>query len=195
MPLTPAVPREPVHTRKIECRGYRREDGLWDIEGHIVDTKGFDFLSEWRGHVEAGTPVHDMWIRLTLDEGFVVREVEAVTDSSPYQMCPAITANFKRLIGLKIARGWNRQVRRMLGGINGCTHLVDLLGPIATTALQTMRGYERKKAREAQETPTARDVRPEVLNTCHAWAEDSPVVRRWAPKFYTGVETPLAAGG
>jgi len=25
-----------------------------------------------------------------------------------------------------------------------------------------------------------------VIDTCHAWASDGPVVRRWAPDFYTG---------
>jgi hypothetical protein len=27
---------------------------------------------------------------------------------------------------------------------------------------------------------------PSVMNTCHAWAEDGPVIRRWAPLSYTG---------
>jgi hypothetical protein len=30
MPLTPAASRTPIHHRRIDCRGYRREDGLWD---------------------------------------------------------------------------------------------------------------------------------------------------------------------
>ncbi len=38
MPLSPpAASREHIHTRVVECRGYRRDDGLWDIEGHITD--------------------------------------------------------------------------------------------------------------------------------------------------------------
>ncbi len=39
MPLPPVAPREHLHTREIEWRGYRREDELWDIEGRLVDTK------------------------------------------------------------------------------------------------------------------------------------------------------------
>ena len=39
MPLSPAAPREHIHTRTVTCRGYRRKDGLWDIEGHLVDVK------------------------------------------------------------------------------------------------------------------------------------------------------------
>ena len=57
MPLSPPAPREVLHDRRIECAGYHREDGLWDIEGHIVDTKPFDFETSFRGAVTAGTPV------------------------------------------------------------------------------------------------------------------------------------------
>jgi hypothetical protein len=39
MPVPAAERRKLVHTRQIECRGYQRDDGHWDIEGHIVDTK------------------------------------------------------------------------------------------------------------------------------------------------------------
>ena len=45
MPLSPPAPREPIHTRAIDLRGYRREDGLWDIEGHLTDVKCYDFES------------------------------------------------------------------------------------------------------------------------------------------------------
>ncbi|MBT8434953.1 MAG: DUF2889 domain-containing protein, partial [Gammaproteobacteria bacterium] len=33
MPLTKPVKRKLAHTRVVTCQGYRREDGLWDIEG------------------------------------------------------------------------------------------------------------------------------------------------------------------
>ncbi len=49
MPLPPPVDREPIHTRRIECTGYRRTDGLWDVEGHLVDTKSYEFVTELTG--------------------------------------------------------------------------------------------------------------------------------------------------
>ena len=30
---------ELVHTRQIICRGYRRKDGLWQIEASVADEK------------------------------------------------------------------------------------------------------------------------------------------------------------
>ena len=187
MPLPSPAPREPIHVRTIECRGYRRADGLWDIEGHLVDTKTYGFDSSWRGEVAAGTAIHDMWIRLTVDDELIVRGIEAVTDSSPYEVCPTITGNFQRLVGLPIRSGWTQRVRELLGGVEGCTHLVELLGPVATTAFQTIFPWRNRQRRAAGEADEANaDRAPRLLNTCHAFRSDGPVVKREWPAAYTG---------
>ncbi|HRE16891.1 MAG TPA: hypothetical protein PLW86_07450, partial [Rhodocyclaceae bacterium] len=53
-------------------------------------------------------------------------------------------------------------------GVNGCTHIVELMGPIATTAFQTIYPI---LSREREE-----QGRPPVIDTCHALAADGPVV-------------------
>ena len=40
--LAAPVPRTHVHTRDVQYRGYRREDGLWDIEAELTDTKTYE---------------------------------------------------------------------------------------------------------------------------------------------------------
>lgn len=191
MPLSPPAPRQHLHTRTVTCQGYRREDGLWDIEGHITDVKTYPFDNEDRGRIEPGDPVHDMWMRLTVDDSFTIHAVEAVTDKSPFHICGAITPNFQRLVGLRIGPGWNRAVKERLGGVHGCTHLVELLGPVATTAYQTMSGILAREKKERLRQMREQGVepppeRPRLLNTCHAFASDSPVVRRYWPDHYTG---------
>ena len=31
--------RRLMHTRTVECNGYIREDGLWEVEARLVDVK------------------------------------------------------------------------------------------------------------------------------------------------------------
>ena len=193
MPLSAAVDREHIHTREIECRGYRRADGLWDIEGHLTDVKTYPFTNDERGSIEPGDPVHDMWMRLTIDSDFTIVGVEAVTDKSPYAICGAITSAFGQLVGINIARGFTREVRRRLGGVHGCTHLVEMLRPIATTAFQTIFPIlmRERGIAAAHLDPTSPDKpakKPPLLNTCHAFASDGELVRRHWPAFYTGEE-------
>jgi hypothetical protein len=194
MPLSPPVGRQHLHTRRVTCRGYFRDDGLWDVEGRITDEKTYGHDNEWRGRLKPGDFVHDMSIRLTLDHGFTIVDVEAVTDRSPYPICGKVAPDFKKLIGLKIGRGFHRAVRARLGGVHGCTHVVELLGPVATTAYQTVSSgrasalsrAHRAKLGQAADRPARPSGKPHVIDTCHAWAADGPVVRRWAPAYYTG---------
>ena len=43
MPLSPPQERELLHSRDIVLRGYRRADGLYDIEAQLTDTKSYGF--------------------------------------------------------------------------------------------------------------------------------------------------------
>lgn len=187
MPLSPPAPREDSHTRRVECRGYRRRDGLWDIEGHLVDTKPYAFPSEDGGLHRAGDPIHDMWVRLTLDDEMVIRGCEATMDANPYPVCSAVTPNFAKLAGVRIGKGWIAEVNRRIGGVDGCTHLRELLRPMATTAYQTMYGARLKEARDAGwERPKPNNGRPRHLNACHAYREDGEIVKEAFPEYYTG---------
>src|SRR5260221_8579078 len=128
MPLSAPAPRELLHTRQIECQGFRRTDGLWDIEAHMTDRKSYSFPSDERGEVVAGTPIHDMWVRVTLDDSFLIQAIEAVTHSSPYRLCPAITPNFQRLRGPPVRPRLPPQGKEPGGGGESGTPLVGVMG-------------------------------------------------------------------
>ena len=188
MPLPESSPRKHVHTRTITYKGYEREDGLWDMEAHMTDTKTYTFSNDWRGEMQAGEPLHDMLLRVTIDDDFIIQNVIAVTDNSPFEMCPEIAPNYKSLIGIQMGPGWRKAIRMQVGGIQGCTHLTELLFPMATVAMQTIWPLSRKpKSKEREgETEKQQSRRPLILDTCHAWASDSQVVKQNTPKYYTG---------
>ena len=119
-------------------------------------------------------------MRLTIDDELNIQAVEAHTDHSPYAICPDIVPNFQRLLGLRIGPGFRRKVTERLGGVHGCTHLVELLGPMATTVFQTMAGQHRTNQATDPQLP------PRFLDTCYAHASDSEVVKAIYPRFYTG---------
>jgi hypothetical protein len=184
MPLSSAAPRKAIHTRAIECKGYEREDGLWDIEGHLVDTKTYKHLRRHGGRErEPGQPVHDMWIRLTIDLDMLIHDAEAATDEGPYPICGNITPNFTSLKGVRIAAGWRREIAARLGGVKGCTHLVEMLGPLGTVAYQAT-----GRAREARNAGKPGTKKPYQLNSCHVYKDDADaVLERW-PQYYTGTK-------
>jgi len=183
MPLPEPAPRKLMHTREIVCHGYQREDGLWDIEAHLTDVKTYGFDNRHRNRIEAGEPIHGMWLRLTLDNEFVVHDVHAAMDFTPFNICNHIEPAHKKLVGEQIGTGWNRRVRELLGGTHGCTHMREMLGRMATVAIQTMFGEKRRSGGEIQDPP---GHKPFVIDGCFSWAADGPIVEREYPDWYTG---------
>ena len=201
MPLTPPNDRELLHSRDIVLRGYRRADGLYDIEARLTDTKTYGSANHDRGYIQAGEPIHGMWLRLTVDEHRQIVACEAASDHTPYAICQSAAPNFSRLAGLRIKPGFLKEAAKRIGGTLGCTHLRELLQQMATTAYQTIDPAKAKREADAAGETDVRgsdrlDMRitakmggaPAILNTCIAYGTDSPVVRRRWPHLYTGPE-------
>jgi hypothetical protein len=174
----PTVAREPLHTREIRIRGYRRADGLFDVEATLVDTKAFDFPVAG-GVRRSGEPIHSMWLRITVDRTATIVEAEAEMDAVPYvEHCGAIAPAYKRLVGLAIGPGYLRQVRDLFGGIHGCTHVTELAGAVATGVFQTLAGQR----------VLPEDRKPPQLDRCHALVTTGPAVAKFYPRWYRGTE-------
>ena len=178
MPLPPSVPRDELHLRRIELRGYRRHDGLYDIEARMVDTKTQPIKLADGKLVPPGDALHDMSVRIVVDEALTVIDIEASTDASPFGICKEATETLRTMKGLRIAHGWSQAVRERLAGRQGCTHLTELLGPLATVAFQTLSQVRLAK-------PPAVDAkgRPLKIDSCYAYASDREVVQQLWPNY------------
>lgn len=177
MPLpVPEIEREHTHTRRVRYEGYKRGDGLWDIEAHLNDVKNHDYALK-TGVRRAGQPIHDMWVRVTIDRHFNVVDALAVMDAFPYPGgCEAPASAYRKLIGLNLVRGFRQRVRELLGGVQGCTHITEMLAGLPTAAIQSFAG----------EVPEERDdgKKPFQLDQCMALETTGATVRTWYPRWY-----------
>ena len=128
--------RKPIHLRQIRCTAYVRDDGLLDVEATLLDTKPFTLRMKERGELAAGEPIHEMRLCLTLDWDLTVKDAVAMVVHSPFRVCGEIADAYRRLVGMQIKPGFHREVKVMLANVSGCTHLTELIGPLATTAMQ-----------------------------------------------------------
>jgi len=173
--LPASVPdREPTHTRTISFKGYRRADGLWDVEGHLLDIRRQDVA--WPGGGRAANePIHSMFLRLTVDETGLIRDAVASTEASPYEgVCGTIAPQYASLIGMRVGAGFRLRVLQLLGGLNGCTHMTELLLGMGTAVLQTLAG----------EVALPKDRKPFSLDGCHALDTSGDIVARFHPLWY-----------
>jgi len=180
----PSARREALHRRTIEIRGYRRADGLYDIEGHLLDRKDIDFKLA-AGMRRAGEPIHSMWLRITVDRTLTIVAAEAFTEAMPYAgECDKITPDYAKLVGVAIRPGYHQRVRELFGGVRGCTHITELAGALATAAFQTFAG-------QGLADPAKK---PFPLDQCHALESTQPAVAKYYPQWYRGTE-PIASVG
>ncbi len=189
MPLPPSTSRRALkHTRAIQMQAFARDDGLWDIDAHITDTKERDTPLA-SGTRPAGAPIHDLWLRLTVDIQFNVVDAHAVSDAVPYPgFCDTIGPEYKKLIGLNLLKGFRDAVRQRLYGTRGCTHLSELAQVLPTAAVQAFAG-EVLKTRDGADGDQ-QSQKPFQLDRCHALRTDGAAVAKYYPRWAV---KPLAA--
>ncbi|WP_306545796.1 DUF2889 domain-containing protein [Malikia spinosa] len=179
--LSPA--RTPLHHRRIELQGYRRPDGLWDIEGELLDVKQYDYTSADGAARRAGEPLHLMKVRLTVNASMTLTDIEASMVATPFPECQGGGATLGDLIGTSLASGWRQTIDRVAGRTAGCTHIRELLAAMATAAFQTVAHDLTVQRQERGEPLYPSDTPPPMFGQCKAWDFDGPVVQRIAPQF------------
>jgi Protein of unknown function (DUF2889) len=189
MPLSsPSIARHRLHTRELRYEGFKRDDGAYEIDARITDVKDGDYTLA-SGVRRGGHPVHDMSVRVTFDPDFVITNVEACSDWVPYPGgCDTIGPKYERMVGLSLMQGFRNALRERLGGIEGCTHITELLGGLPTAAIQLRAG-------EVRDTDGANGNRPFQLDRCYALATNSDTVRRYYPRWYRDGSTRVVAPG
>ncbi|MBJ2163726.1 DUF2889 domain-containing protein [Acidovorax sp. IB03] len=176
MRLSAPVPRKTSHIRRVTYQGYEREDGLWDMEAELHDSKAHDMPSfRHQGVRLAGDPIHHMWLRVTIDRKLVVHAIEAAMDAHPLQDCPQARPALQGMVGACMARGWRQAIAQHMGGVASCTHLRELLFNMATAAFQTL------PAAFGGGDP---DTPPRHLGQCTGWDFEGNGVKEYFPQFY-----------
>jgi len=179
----PVASRTANHARRVSFQSFDRDDGLVDIEGRIVDTKNYPYFDRERGMLAPGDPVHDISVRVTINDQLVVRSVEVSMDAVPFTFCGGGADGAQALVGASIAEGWRRRLSECLGRTAGCTHLRELLLALGTVAFQTVSASRDQSLREQGQGDSDRTDNPFFLNGCYSWSQDSPVVARYFPQY------------
>ena len=178
--LPNGITREEIHHRRIDMRGFRRSDGLFEVQAHLTDRKTHDFVKPADGRtVPARAAVHDMSVALVFDKDMIVREVQTSMDAFPYRTCPGGGDSLQSLIGLRIGAGWNTEVRKRLPSADTCSHLKELLSPMASAAYQTMTSVLSGLLDERDSTG-----RPVKIGQCHAYGPTRDLVKTLWPEFH-----------
>ena len=180
MPLPhAAAERQLKHRRQIDVQVYARGNGLWEVDARLSDVKTRD-TQMIDGPRPAGTPIHEMLLRLVVDERMTIVEAGSETRWMPYTgTCTEHGDAYARLVGLNLMQNFRQALRERVGGVLGCTHLTELAQVLPTAVVQAFVG-EVFDARGS--TDGARQ--PFQIDRCHALRADGEVVRQHFPRWW-----------
>lgn len=179
MTLPPAAARRQLkHRRQFDVQVFARDDGLWEVDATLTDTKTRPVQLASGGERAAGDPIHDMLLRLVVDRRLNIVHSGAQTRWMPYPgQCDQYGDAYGRLAGLNLARGFRQALRERVGGVLGCTHITELAQVLPTAVIQAFAG-------EVIDTRGDGDEQPFQLDRCHALRTDGPAVQQHYARWY-----------
>lgn len=180
MSLPPAAPqRQLKHRRQIDVQVFSRGNGQWEVDAVLTDTKT-RVAQMAEGPRPAGTPIHEMLLRLVVNERLDILEAGSETRWMPYTgLCDQHGDAYGRLVGLNLLKNFRAEVRERLGGSQACTHLTEMAQVLPTAVVQAFAG-------EVIDTRGDREgaSKPFQLDRCHALRSDGEAVRLHYPRWY-----------
>ncbi|WP_096701161.1 DUF2889 domain-containing protein [Magnetospirillum sp. 15-1] len=165
--------RRPIQTRHIEYASFLRDDGLFEIEGKLVDTT-----------ITTGRAIHVMRLSVVFDSTLVIRSVTTIMDAGPFAACAGDNDLFGCLVGERISPGWKQQVSKKIGRSESCTHQVELLFSVATVAYQAIAISPEVDGIDPFERLRQKGEPPHFLDGCRAWQADGDLVKEILPEFF-----------
>lgn len=174
------VTREELHFRRIDFHGFRRSDGLLEVEARLTDRKTHDFQPPSGGRsVAAGDTIHDHGLRVVFGEDMVIREIAADIRAYPYRECAGGGDTLQAMVGVRIGRGWSSELRKRLPTGDTCTHLKEMMVPLASAAFQTVYSLRTGHVEDSDATG-----RPRKIDSCYAYGAGRELVALQWPAFH-----------
>jgi hypothetical protein len=122
-----------------------------------------------------------MIVRVTIDRKFNVVGAVAVSDAVPYPGgCERAAPEYAKLVGLNLLKKFRDGLKERLGGVQGCTHITEMLAALPTAAIQTFAGEMR------EDRPSGR--KPFQLDHCLAMDTTGETVKQWYPEWHAKKE-------
>ncbi len=180
MSLPPAAPqRQLKHRRQIDVQVFARGDGLWEVDATLCDTKT-RVAQMAEGPRPAGTPIHDMLLRLVVNEKLDILQAGSDTRWMPYSgICNEHGDAYAKLVGLNLLQDFRKRLRERVGGVLACTHITELAQVLPTAVVQAFAGEvidTRGTAEGAQQ--------PFQIDRCHALRSSGEAVRIHYPRWH-----------
>ncbi|MBM4312947.1 MAG: DUF2889 domain-containing protein [Deltaproteobacteria bacterium] len=170
------------HTRSIQVTTYERDGKRIIVEGVLKDER-FQESHVITGETFPSGVVHHMAIRLLVDcSTLLIEAVDVDLIAVPREACRETIDCLSQIRGLTVTKGFTAKVKKMAGGVRGCTHLVELILAMAPAVIQGFGAHQSSKPQHF-DAGHAKLMVQFLVNTCRIWREDGPLVEIFKRKI------------
>lgn len=165
-----------IHTRNIEISTFDDDDDHIVVEGRLQDDR---LVPSYHISGQKRPPqiVHHMIIQMRIDCGNLsIKDIHVDMPGVPHEECDQTAESLQKIKGMRIVPGFTSNVKRLLGGKQGCLHLTTLVLAMAPAILQGFWSFRNRH-------PESRKISPELMedyliDTCWVWRKEGPLIKR-----------------
>ena len=169
---------EKIQGRRIEITSYACDDDHIIICGELRDQRLVPTYTVANRPRPPGT-VHRMRICMKVATSTLsITAIEAELPTVPHDECAELVDTVDAIKGLKLSRGFSAEVKKRIGGRNGCIHLMTLLLAMAPAALQ---GYWVNNDRDPKRRRlSGGHLEQYLIDSCRVWRREGSLVQEIA---------------
>ncbi|GMV55131.1 MAG: hypothetical protein AMXMBFR6_09360 [Betaproteobacteria bacterium] len=164
----PDGPWQHLHRRSIVTECFGGPDGSMRVVGLLLDDLSLPGSTYAGKHVPAGGNMHTMRVTMDVDSTLIIRSIRVEMQNTPGEPCVQIEGAYQALVGLSVARGFNRAALERIGSFRGCAHVTTLIQQMAPAVIQgvmTMIG----------DRPMTQGELKSIANTCHIFRPEGQI--------------------
>lgn len=171
-----------VFTRNISVSCFEDGEESVIVEGEIKDDRLCRYYLVTGERRPPGI-LHHMRVTMRVSsDSLIISDINIAMIQYPREECADSNHNIHKLNGLSISKGFTSTVKKIIGGTNGCAHVVSCLLAMAPAAVQ---GYWANKAQRplSKEFSKYGTMNHYLKDTCYVWRSDSPIFKKFEESF------------
>ena len=167
-----------VHSREIRLSTFPHDADSIIVRGELLDTRHVPIV-DVLGRAKSPGTVHHICVYLLVESGPLrIVRAEAEMHAVPSDQCRETLDVLEKVAGLEIRPGFSRNVRSLVGGTEGCTHLCTLVKAMGTEIVHGWMTRTRNRSPDRSIPPDAQ--KDYLVDSCRLWKKDGPKYREMA---------------
>lgn len=177
-----------IHTRDITLATHPFPDSSIIVHGILKDQRETRIFDVTGAVMEPGIIHHMEACVLIKSDPLRIEDAEADMVHVPIPECRSTLDTIEKLKGLEIRSGFSKNIRRIMGGKEGCTHLCSLILAMGQEIVQGWLTHKRKKYSPAPKDFDNFDEKRFLIDSCRMWAKNGPKMKNLVKAMRNGTK-------